>query len=305
MKDWSDPLSTETRASGAVAIGRSGDNYDFEAAYIPQQTLWLLPGTKSPWLPRRLRFPIRTDEFELTLPSRVEYVFENHVILNDALKNNVASRFQLRSEIADVSLAFYEGLADSPALEPVLDVTQVKAPPHAIYQLLSPVHVTPVAYKVRTVAGYISHPFGLWIFRAASRYDQPLGNDARLPDWSQYTVAGFERPFDVGENSWTLLLQGAWTRAPESASLISVRDVFNQTMLFGMRAPMGEKWTAMVSGFKTTKDSAYYAKFELGYRYSDHWRIDGSVETLDGPDETLLGVFGANDRFTFALSGVY
>jgi hypothetical protein len=305
MKDWSDPLLTETRASGAVAIGRSGDKYDLELAYIPYQTLWLLPGTKSPWLPRRLLFPIRTDEFELRLPDRVEYVFENPVELNDARLNNVASRVQLRSSIADVSVGYYEGLADSPALEPVLDVTQLKAPPHAVYQLLSPVHITPVAYKVRTVSGLLSRPFGQWIFRASSRYDQPLGSDKRLPDWSQESVIGFERSFDIGTNTWTAVLQGAWTRAPESASLISVRDIFNQTVLFGLRAPIGEKWTTMLSGFKTTRDSSYYAKAEAGYRFSDHWRVDGSLELLDGPAETLLGVFGGNDRVMLSMSGIY
>lgn len=305
MKDWSDPLMTETRASGAVAIGRSGDQYDFEAAYIPYQTLWLLPGVKSPWLPRRLHFPIRTDEFELRLPDRVEYVFEDPVEIDDARRNNVASRLQIRTDLADVSLAYYEGLADTPALEPVLDVTQLKAPPHAIYELLSPVHITPVAYKVRTVAGYVSHAFDQWIVRATSRYDQPLGSDSRLPNWSQYSVVGLERSFDIGTNTWTAVLQGAWTRAPESASLISVRDVFNQTVLFGLRAPLGEKWTTMLSGFKTTKDSSYYAKLEAGYRFSDHWRIDGAVELLDGPAETLLGVFGPNDRAMLSLSGVY
>ena len=44
MKDWSDPLSTESRASLALAAGTSGENYDVEAAYIPYKTLWLLPG---------------------------------------------------------------------------------------------------------------------------------------------------------------------------------------------------------------------------------------------------------------------
>jgi hypothetical protein len=305
MKDWSDPLLTETRASGAIAVGRSGDAYDFEAAYIPYQTLWLLPGVKSPWLPRRFNFPIRSNEFELRLPDRVEYVFNDPVELGDARRNNVASRLQIRSSIADVSLAYYEGLADSPALEPALDVTTIPGQPTNVFLLLSPVHITPVAYRVRTVAGYLSRTFGQWIFRASSRYDQPLGDDARVPDWSQYTVAGVERSFDLGSNTWTALVQGAWTRAPESTSLISVRDVFNQTVLFGLRAPIGDDWTAMLSGFKTTRDSSYYTKLEGGYRWNDHWRTDASLEFLDGPAETLLGVFGANDRAMLSLSGVY
>jgi len=305
IKDWSDPLNTETRASGAIAIGKSGDKFDFEAEYIPYQTLWLLPGVKSPWLPRRFNFPIRSNQFELRIPDRVEYVFNDPVELNDARRNNTAARLQLRPEFADLTVAYYEGLADSPALEPVLDVTAPTGYPANTFLLMSPVHIIPVAYRVRTVAGYLSHPFGQWIFRATSRYDQPLGTDSRIPEWSQYSVLGLERSFDVGTNTWTGVLQGAWVRAPESTSLISVRDVFNQTVLFGLRAPMGEKWTAMLSGFKGTHDSSYFARVEAGYRYNDHWRIDGALELLDGPAESLLGVFGANDRASLTLSGVY
>jgi hypothetical protein len=305
MKDWSDPLSTETRASGAVAIGKSGDKYDFEAAYIPYQTLWLLPGVKSPWLPRRFSFPLRTDQLEVRLPDRVEYRFTEPIEFNDARRNNVASRLQLRTEVADVSLGYYEGLADSPALYPVLDVTVIKAPPQPIYQLLSPANLTPVAYRVRTASGYLSHAFGQWIFRASSRYDQPLGTDTKIPGWSQYSVFGFERSFDLGPNTWTAILQGAWVRAPESASLLSVKDVFNETVLFGLRAPIGDDWTTMISGFKATKDSSYYGKFEAGRRMNEHWRVDGSLELLDGPATTLLGVFGANDRAMLSMSGVY
>jgi hypothetical protein len=305
MKDWSDPLLTETRASGAIAIGKSGDNYDIELAYIPLQTMWLLPGTKSPWLPRRFNFPLRTNDFEVRLPDKVEYHYTDDLELNNPRRNNIASRVQLRGALGDLALAYYDGLADSPAIEPTLDVTLIKGPPNPIYQLTSPANLTAVAYRVRTAAGFASHAFGQWIFRVSSRYDQPLGDDSHLPEWSQNTVAGFERSFEIGSNTWTAILQGAWVRAPESASLLSVKDVFNQTVLFGLRAPMGENWTAMISGFKSTKDSSYYAKGELGYRFSDHWRTDGSLELLDGPSTTLLGVYGANDRAMISLSGVY
>lgn len=304
MKDWSDPLMSETRASGAVAIGKSGDSYDFELAYIPLQTLWLLPGTKSPWLPRRFNFPLRASNFDVRLPDRIEYQFTDPLELNEPRRNNFASRLQVRGGFGDLALAYYEGLADSPAIEPTLDATLVNGAPNAI-QLISPATLTAVAYRVRTVAGFASHAFGQWIFRASSRYDQPIGSDSRLPEWSQNTVAGFERGFEIGANTWTAILQGAWVRAPEGASLLTVKDVFNQTVLFGLRAPMGETWTAMISGFKTTKDSSYYAKAELGYRFSDHWRTDGSIELLDGPSTTLLGVFGANNRAMISLSGVY
>lgn len=304
MKDWSDPLLTESRASAAIAIGRSGDSYDFELAYIPQQTLWLLPGVKSPWLPRRFSFPLRTDAVDLRLPNRIDYKYAPRVDLGNPLWNNFASRFQFRSEYGDVAFAYYDGLADSPALEPVLDVDFIATP--NVFQLRSPAQITPIAYRVRTASAFASKALGAWIFRASSRYDQPIGsNDSRLPEWSQYSVVGVERSIEMGANTVTALLETAFVRAPESQSLFSIRDVFNRAVLFGLRYPMGENWTTMISGFKSTRDTSYFAKAEVGYRWSDHWRTDFAVELLDGPPQTLLGVFGENDRAYVTLSSVY
>ena len=305
MKDWSDPLQTETRASGAVSVGRSSDSYDFEVSYIPWQTLWLLPGEKSAWLPRRFSFPLRTDALEVRLPSRIDYRFADPLVIDEARSSNVAGRLQVRGGWGDIALAFYDGLSDAPALAPTLDVVPIQVSPKPIYQLLSPAEITPIAYRVRTVAGFASHAFGQWIFRGATRYDQPVGNDRRIPSWSQYSVVGFERSFEFGDDTVTALVQAAFVRAPESATLLSIRDVFHQTILFGLRAPWGEKWLTTISGFKSTRDSSYYGKIEIGYRWSDHWRTDVAAEFLDGPPETLPGVFGANDRAFVTLTAVY
>ncbi len=306
MKDWSDPLLTESRASAAVAVGRSGESYDFEFAYIPQQTMWLLPGVKSPWLPRRFAFPLRTSAFELRLPSRVDYRYAPRVDLNDPASNNIATRLQLRGELGDIALAYYDGLADSPALEPVLDVAPISGQPINVFQLLSPAQITPIAYRVRTVAGFASRAFGAWIVRGSTRYDQPFGpNDNRMPEWSQYSVVGVERSFDLMENTVTVLLEGAFVRAPESNSLFSIRDVFNHAVLFGLRSPIGDKITTMISGFRSTRDTSYYVKAEIGYRWSDHWRTDITTELLDGPSNSLLGVFGENKRAFVTLGIVY
>lgn len=306
MKDWGDPLLTETRASAAVAVGKSGDNYDFELAYIPRQTMWLLPGVKSPWLPRRFSFPLRTTAYELRIPDRIDYRYTPLVEIQNPLDTNVASRLQLRFEgVGDFALAFYDGLSDSPALEPVLDVTAPNGYPPNTFLLMSPAQITPIAYRVRTVSAFVSRAFDAWIVRASSRYDQPIGHDTRLPEWSQYSVVGVERSFDIGTNTVTALIEGAFVRAPESQSLFSIRDVFNHAVLFGLRYPMGENWTTMLSGFKSTRDTSYFCKLEIGRRFGDHWRVDLATELLDGPPASLLGVFGENDRAYVTLSGVY
>ena len=305
MKDWSDPLNSQTRASGAVAYGRSGENYDLEVAYIPWQTRSLLPGEKSAWLPRQATFPLRTDEFELLLPQEVNYRYGEHQSLNDPRKHNATGRFQLRTSFGDMAVGYYEGLADTPAVVPTLNVVPVQVNPKQIFSLLNPVEVLPYDYRVRTVSGLYSKPLGPWILRLAARYDSPIGDDENIPSWSQNTVAGFERSFDLGPNTITAILQAAWVRVPESTSLLSVRDVFNRTILLGLRYPVGENWVFVYSAMASTRDASYFTRLDGSYRLNDNWKLNGTLEAIDGPSESLLGVFGRNDRATIGISAVY
>jgi hypothetical protein len=305
MKDWGDPLNSQSRASAAVAYGRSGESYDFEVAFIPEQTPALLPGEKSAWLPRRATFPLRTDEFELLLPDEVNYRYAERTELDDARKNNVAARIQVRGSYGDAAVAFYDGLADTPAIVPTLDVVPIQVNPKQIFRLLNPVELRPIEYRVNTYAGFYSLPLGQWIFRVAARYDAPIGDNPDIPSWSQNAVAGLERSFDIGKNTVTFILQGAWVRVPESPSLLSVRDIFNRTVLFGMRYPVGEDWSFLLGGFRSTRDDSYFVKLDASYRLSENWKVMGALESLDGPDESLLGVYGRNDRVMLGLSAVY
>lgn len=305
MKDWSDPLNSQTRASAAVAMGSSGENYDVEAAYIPWQTRSLLPGEKSAWLPRRATFPLRTDEFELLLPAEVNYRYGDRQSLNDPRKHNYASRVQVRTSLGDIAVGYYEGLADTPAIVPTLNVVPVQVNPKLIFSLSNPVEVVPIDYRVRTVAGLYTKALGQWIVRLAARYDSPIGDDENIPSWSQNTVAGIERSFEIGPNTVTALIQGAWVRVPESNSLLSVRDIFNKAVLFGLRYPIGENWILVLSGFKSTQDASYFSKFDVSYRLNENWKLTAAAESIDGPPDSLLGVFGKNDRAILGLNAVY
>jgi len=306
MKNWSDPIASQTLASAGVQIGRSADWYDVEAAWIPDQTQSTLPGVKSAWLPRRLSFPLRSDDIELKLPENIEYRYGDRRELDDASLNAYASRIQIRGDIGDAAVGFYEGMADTPILKPTLNVTPIDVTPgKQIYRLLSPAEITPIDFRVRTVSGLVSTTLGDWIFRIAARYDQPLGDHKELSSWSQATVAGVERTFLIGSNALTGVLQWSMVHHPEGVGLLSIADIFDKSVLYGLRVPMGESWLVFVSGFYSTIDQSTYEKIEIGYRFNDHWRIDAGVELIDGPGESLLGIYGQNDRATIAVSAFF
>lgn len=301
MKNWSDPLDSKTRASLGVHMGDSSKALDWEMAYIPMQTSSQLPGNKSAWWPRSSNLPLRTDDIELRLPEEVTYNVTPTNELNKARTHNFAVRLQKHGDFADVAFAHYEGAAQTPLVTPTLNVTPIQVSPKEIYLLQSPIQLVPTDYRVRSTAGFISKAWETWIFRASSRYDQPLGNAKSLTTWSQQTVAGFERSFD----SIILIVQGLWFHSPTGGSLVSVQDVFDQSVLLGLRWQLGETWTLLASGIQATQDSSSYYSLDLSKSFESGWGLKANYQSIYGPKNSLLGVLDKNDRASLELSRAF
>jgi hypothetical protein len=235
----------------------------------------------------------------------VGYEIDERQTLDNGLDHNYGVRVQLRGSAADLAVAFFEGAAEAPILRPVIDAVPIELSPRMIFLMLSPVHITPIDYRRRTVSGFVTKTWDQWIFRAASRYEQPLGSDPRIPSWSQQTVAGVERGLDVAGDTVTLVVQGSWVHRPEDTNLISLQDIFDKALLLGTRWPLGEKWLAFFSGLHSFRDDSTLMQFELTRRWNDRMSSKLSVQTLDGPPESLLGNFADNDRagldFTYSF----
>lgn len=302
MKDLGDPLASPTRASAGVHAGFSGESFDFEAMFIPRQTESSLAGETSPWWPRRLTLPLRTETTELLLPERVEYKILSRREENDALSNNVAARLQFRSSYADLAIAGFEGASEIPALHPILTATPISIGAKSVFLLQSPVQIIPIDFRRRTVAGLVSVPISTWIFRIAARYDQPLGDSSNVPSWSEQTVAGVEKSLEIGSNTVIAIVQGSWTRRPEGSSLLSLQDIFDGALLLGLRYPMGESWSLLASGFSNTKDGSWIAQATLSRRWESGWSVDAGWMGLEGPAGSLLGSFSENDRASLKVT---
>lgn len=301
MKNWSDPLDSKTRASAGIHVGDSSKIIDWELVYIPKQTSSQLPGNTSAWWPRSSNLPLRTDNIELRLPDEVTYNVTPADELNKARAHNVALRIQKHADIADVAIAHYEGAAQTPLVTPTLNVTPIQVSPKEIYLLQSPIQLVPTDYRVRSTAGFISKAWDAWIFRASSRYDQPLGKAKSLTTWSQQTVAGFERSFDT----IILVVQGLWFHSPTGGSLVSVQDVFDQSVLLGVRWQLSDTWTLLASGIQATQDSSSFYSLDISKSFESGWGLKASYQTLYGPKNSLLGVLDKNDRASFELTRAF
>lgn len=310
MKNYSDPLNPLTKSSLGIQTGFSKENFDFEAAWIPLQTKSDLPGETSAWWPRRLNLPLRTDEIEARLPDRVEYLFLNREKYKNALTNNYAARIKIHGDLGDAAFAYFEGASETPMMQPTLDVVPIQVSPKRIFLLQSPVKITPIDYRRRTGAALLSTTVADFVLRAATRYDQPIDGEANqlvltastLPSWSQQSIVGVERSFDIGQNLVTGILQFAWVHRPKSVSLVSVQDLFDEAVLAGLRYPFGESWTLILSGMRSGRDKSYFGQAQLSYRISDSVSTEAGYFVMGGEDESLLGVYDENDRASLKLN---
>lgn len=295
VKDWSDPLRAQTLASAGVQWAMSGEHTDFEVFYVPKQTKSLLFGKNSPWLPRSLNLPLTTDEAEVRLPSKMDYIFDDREEYDRALLHNYGLRLQMHGDWGDFAIAGFEGAADWPMLRPVIDVLPISVHPD-VYEVISPLHLMPIDYRRRTGAAYLSWTWGTTLFRTSIRHDQPMGDETDLPGWSEQGIFGLEQSFAVGENAVTLSLQGAWGRRAESLSVLSMSDLFDRAILWGLRWPIGESWSFLLSGFSSQRDSSAFSQIEITHRWSDEWTSEFFFQELSGPPTSLPGLLGDRDR---------
>jgi len=298
MKDWGDPLNTPTKASAGIQFSKSFEHFDFEISYIPWNTPSSLPGTNSQWLPRKDNLPLRSSTVQLNFPKDEEigYSYDSRQTLNDAFHNNVAVRLQAHGDLGDAALEYFEGASDTPILKPNIFAEFASTGPNGTVITLSPpVRLIVYDYRRRTEALLLTKTLGQWILRLAMRYEDSVGDSNLLPSWSQQTVAGIERSFDISGNTVTAVVQGAWNHHPD-AGLLAVQDVFDQALLLGLRWPVGEKITVMASGFRSFKEGSEFNQLQGSYRWNDHWSTDLYAQVLKGSSSSLLNIFADNSR---------
>ena len=302
MKYWGDPLNPITKASAGIHAGYTGNMFEFEAAYIPNQSPSTMPGEESAWYPRTARFPLRSENIELRLPSRVDYILLDRQDIDHAFLHNYTARAQLRTDYGDAAVAYFEGAADVPLILPTLDVVPISVSPKEIYQLQSPLRLTPRHYRRRTVAGLLTVPVGEWIFRASTRYDAPLGSAKRLTTYSGQSVIGIERSVTNNTSDMvTFILQGVVVNAPESTSLVSIQDLLDKSILLAMRWPMGDLWATQLSALRSGSDDSMFYTAQVTRTFATHWSGKLLLEVLEGPPQSVLGIFDKNDRVSLEI----
>lgn len=301
-KNWRDPFEIKTRGSAGLFYSTQVNAFSFDAVFIPKQTEMLLPDKDSPWWPRKFAIPIQTDEYILRLPDEMDYVIDEPVELNDALKNNGGLRLQYLGESFDIALAGFEGSASPPILLPTqLSFTAIEIYPRTVLLLKSPLHIQPLYFRQRVLATNTTWTVSSWIFRFAGQHVQPLGDDPRLSRWSQYGVVAIEKPILIGSHEPIFLLQGASVKKAETGGLSMLSNLLDSSLMAGVRWALSDTcvWTSAFFQEQTEYSSFFHN--ELTWTFKESWQTQLVSDQLQGKAGTVLGTYQDNSRLQFKL----
>lgn len=294
-KNMKDPTSPQALASAGLSLSQEWDLWQWEIFYIPQQTKPRLPGEQSAWWPREKRLPLESEFVtEAQIPSDIDYKITDEIEINQALKNNYAFRLQRKSESFEALLLYYEGLSQDPHLFFSASSTN--------FVLDSPVLLIPFYYRHQVVAGTFVLPIGSFSLKGGANWIKPVGDDTRLPGEESTNVIGIEKNIETRKGIVTVLVQHEGQKRQAKDQISFLRSVFENAWSLGLRIPWGED-TQLIGGYiYDTVGKSSVSKASLTRRLTDSLSVNLDGQWLDGPENTLVGLYTKYDRYSVGLS---
>lgn len=289
-KDWKDPTNPQSLGSAGLSLSQEWNEWQWEAFYIPRQNEPRLPGEQSPWWPREKRLPIESEFInEARIPADLDYKVADPVEINQALQNNFAFRLQRKSEALEAQLVYYQGLSQDPHLFFNASSTN--------FVFESPVTLIPFYYRHQVVAGTFVLPIGTWSFKGGANWIKPVGTDERLPGEESTSVLGVEKNIETRKGIITLMLQHEEQKRQAQDQISFLRSLFENAWSLGLRIPWGEDTQLLGGVIYDTVGKSSVSKVSLSRRFTDSFSVNLDGQWLEGPEETLVGLYTKYDRY--------
>jgi len=299
--NYRDPMHSRKQSGYGVFYDDAIGNWEWDATYLFQQSTPLLPEEESPWWPRNLYLPTESDQLSLQIPENMRYRILDREVLDHAFENNWALRIQHHFDDFDLAVGAMEGLSPLPILSPLVNVAPIQIYPKEIYRLQSPIEIKPIFYRQRAVAGKLVWTLGDTIIRFSTNHVQPLGDDTRLPGWSDLYVIALERSFYFSGQMLTLLAQYMDSRRPDAQGLSILTSLYEKSYFTGLRWAPNENWTVMLAFFQETKFHSYFFRPEINWRFEENWNLGLEGYFFEGSEESGLGTYNKNDAGYISL----
>lgn len=304
-KLFDDPLRSEKIGVPALTVKTSlGVAGTLEALYIPAQTASRLPGIHSRWLPRDIYLPDTDQSYRIILPTEaLRYRYTHRVEWAHPFAHNYGARWQAQLGRFDLSLAAFEGAAQTPAIVPSIETNVVQIDPRIELAVNPDIGLEPNFYRQRVTGGTVVVNVADFIIRLTSAYTQPLADSWQLPGWAHETVFGLERGVPLG--SWTLtgLFQGSYNRREQGASdsSLSLTTLLDHAVMGGFRLADESAWQFYFLTLVDTRTQAHVTSAEATYALNDFWKLTLQGDQLQGRRDTLIGTYRKNDRAQLSL----
>lgn len=301
-KNYVDPTAPVTLGSAGLSLSQELEHWRWDVFYVPFQTRPVLPGPHSAWLPRSRRLPIESANTEIRVPSDVTYQYRTPEELNSALKHNYSLRVGRKSEKLEFQGVYYNGLAHTPFLVTDSNASIVASSPTTILQVNGTVGLKPIYYRQQVVAGSFTLPFESWAIRGGGNWMGPIGNDSRIPRETSMGVLGLEKSIQTAWGMITAIVEKVYQRRLNQNQISFLRSINQDAWAAGLRIPMGEETTFSVGGIYDQKGGSSVYKSGLSRRLSDSWSAELAAQFIQGPKQTLLGLYDRYDSYQGKLT---
>lgn len=300
-KNWIDPSSPLTMSSAGLSMSQEIAEWNWELFYVPKQTPAVLPGEQSPWLPRKKRLPIESENTEIRIPDNVHYQYLAATELDNALDHNVTAKIQRKSENLETQFIYYNGLSHSPFLLTKVNGTLISVNPDVIL-VDSPVRLKPLYYRHQAIAGTFVIPFESWAFRGGMNWLKPQGSDPRIPDETTLLVVGMEKSVETSLGLITVIADYVRQRRQDENQISFLRSIQEEAVTIGTRVPWGEETQFFAGGLYDLIGQSYLFKISANHRLSSSWSVEGGAQMITGTEDTLLGLYERYDSYHLKFS---
>lgn len=310
-----DPFRSEKMGAATALLKFQAESFFIEGLYIPIQRETKVPGDESRWLPRDI-YKSRTieDSFGtaiLSLPQNMTYRYQEHLALDNALKNNFGGRIKFRFPGLDWTLAGFEGASTAPAV----NIRSLRVLSSVAYDATTlrlnvdpntPITLRALYYKTRMFGTSFAWVMGDFLVKGASAYTKVISklSGSQLPKDAHENVLGLERTFSMGDGSLTALAQATYVNRKErfDSNSVSISRMFDKAAMAGFRWAPTERLTATASVLYDIRYGGHLEHLDLGYKLADGWSGKISGDVMNGRPETPIGTYDRNDRVTISLN---
>ena len=294
------PLRSPHRGAPMLEAIWDQETFGLHAIYIPIQQRPLLPSVDSRWLPRQLLLNLEVENNRIALPETMEYRFDAPENLDRALNNNFGFKFSSHLDRLDLQLIHFEGVFSTAQVRGTK--IQLEAATNPL-RLVSPLHLSAVAFRVRETGVGLAWATDEFIVRAESVYQHTISEDPILQPWRWSNVLAFESKLDVGTSTINWLAQFYYYVNPRAADnfISSSYRLFDRTILFGARWNYSDDLLIQASALYETQQSGLFAMLGFEQKLTEVMKWGMSWRDFSAGREGLLKTFERNDHANLDL----